>query len=559
MRQMRVRPARYVTASLIALPILCIACSRQEVDVKDSGDTKLAVKAPVAASETTPGADEDCKAEPKWLDQVLDNKAQLFKDPAPAKHPASDCPFYQAAWQVFLYATRPVPLNDGAGTKVPRFLASSDFFTIEEVFGETHLHNFPKKRDDAVVSLAVKSLQRANSSAVQNEPAVGAGVAQAKTSPCIDQNGNPLYYGIHFNGVMKDFFTMPIAAKPSVNLLTAAAFQAAQQEPEFSTTLEFPPGSIELKSAWQIVDESHPPEGYFVVKASLPVLKIHTDTTTHQTSLIVDPTKPAQVRLVALLAIHVVFTLQDHPEFVWSTFQHVDKLGNPDTAPSALHNPDIGSAGFGPGSQFALFKAGTQIADANKLVTSADISTHFDETKQSFTKTSDTFQTSIYRVYRNSLADDTKPIDPDVQAVNDSMASIFKSSAFNPSSDHRDRFRLVGAVWMDDPCGTGDPSKKLKPNMQISNRQSSGPDLDPDNPKAIVAGEDRLSSTAMESFSQFDNPSDPLSFPNCFSCHDTQHIHDGNAKIKPSMINVSHVLSRYLVDAPSPSPPPPQP
>ena len=40
-----------------------------------------------------------------------------------------------------------------------------------------------------------------------------------------------------------------------------------------------------------------------------------------------------------------------------------------------------------------------------------------------------------------------------------------------------------------------------------------------DSPSSILAGEDRLSSTAMESFTQ-----PPGSFPNCLSCHNTQAI-----------------------------------
>jgi hypothetical protein len=507
----------------------------------------MAVSAPAVAED----AEDDCAADPAWLDPMA--PLQLFQNDAPPRHPAPDCPFYQAAWQVFLYATRPVALDDGS--TVPRFLASSDFFTIEQVFGEANRHNFAKKSGDVVLSLAAKSLQRANASNVPTEPPIGAGVSQAITvSPSVDQNGNPLYYAIHFNGVMKDFFSKPIPAKPTINLLSPTALQAAQQEPEFSTTLEFPPGSIELKSAWQIVDETQPPEGYFIVKASLPVLQIRTDPTTHETSLVVDPAKLPQVRSVALMAIHVVFTLKDHPEFVWSTFEHVDKDGNPDTAPSALHNPGITPAGLqaSPVTKFALFKSGTQIADANKVVTSADILTNFDETKQSFTKTGNVFQTSIYRAYRWSLKDDTQPVDPDVQAVNQSMANVFKSPAFKPAGDYRNRFRLVGAVWMDDPRGTGNPAKKLLPGQFIRN----GVNQSPDDLNARVAGEDRLSSTAMESFSQIDPAAVPNRFgnPNCFFCHDTKALTNAPVPINKSIINVSHVLSRYLADAPSPSP-----
>ena len=72
-----------------------------------------------------------------------------------------------------------------------------------------------------------------------------------------------------------------------------------------------------------------------------------------------------------------------------------------------------------------------------------------------------------------------------------------------------------------------------------------------DSDLSILAGEDRLSSTAMESFTQ-----DEHSFPNCFSCHNTQAVTDkgvplsrgGNQLLDPKLINVSHVLSQFLLE-----------
>jgi len=67
---------------------------------------------------------------------------------------------------------------------------------------------------------------------------------------------------------------------------------------------------------------------------------------------------------------------------------------------------------------------------------------------------------------------------------------------------------------------------------------------------SITGGEDRLSSTAMESFTQ---PS--ASFPNCFSCHDTQATSDNGTPqvrsqlpvlMKPGKINVSHIFNEVV-------------
>lgn len=549
---------RLCTMPLILILFCCTSCGRSADEEKAPAAAKTSAGATASAEQAPPAGENSCTADPNWLDQSA--PLPLFNAPAPPRHPAPDCPFYQAAWQVFLYATRPVELPDG--TSVPRFLASPEFFTIEQAFGAENIRDFAPKTDEVVLSLAVRSLQRSNSSTPENDGQIAAGVTQAGSlSPCIDQNGNPLYYAIHFNDVMKKFFDQPDPAKPAVTLSTVDGLKQAQTDPGFAT-LEFPAGSIELKSAWQIVDESNPPAGYFVVKAGVPVLTTRTDAVTNETSVVVDTTKPPLTRSVALIALHVVFTLKDHPEFVWSTFEHVDRDGNPDTAPSAAHNPVLppGPTEFvaSPVTSFLLFKTGTQFADANKLVTSADIVTHFDETAQSFTKTGTPFQTSIYRVYRASIADDMKGIDDDVEGVNESMASIFRDPALNLGADARTFFRLVGAVWMDDPRGVGNPAKAFKPGLLIRNAAGQSPD----DLNAIVAGEDRLSGTALESFTQFDPTLAPThrGNPNCFFCHDSKAILDGPdaAHIGKSQLNVSHILSRYLGNAVSPAPVPPQ-
>ncbi len=474
------------------------------------------------------------------------------------EHGGGDCPFYQAAWQVFLYATKPI--KDDNGNLVPRFVASPDFLTIEQAFGSQNTRDFPKKQKGFTLSLGVRSVQRTNSADPKTDPAIAAGVQQAKSlSPVVDQNGNPLFYAIHFNRTMRDFFAQPDASKPQLTLLTQQGLQAAQQDPEFKN-LEFPQGCIEIKSAWQLVDGASARPGYFVVTGGVPHLSVD-----GMSRLVSDPT-PVRVVPVALVAIHVVFTLKDHPEFVWSSFEHVDGSGNADTAPSAKQNPSImsGPTEFvsTPVKNFLLFKNGTQFGDANKVVTSQDIMTRFDVSKQTFNN----FQTSIYRMYPASKAGDTT-IDSDVQAVNDSMAKVFATApGFDPQVDPRGSYRLVGGVWMDNPRAdqtSVNPKKKFVPNMSIDTIDAQGMTVSPDDPKSPLAGEDRMSSTALESFTQLDPKLDPVNErkaidqPNCFACHNSRLIpgsDDVGTLLKPSKLNVSHILSRYLLNAPPPVP-----
>jgi hypothetical protein len=106
---------------------------------------------------------------------------------------------------------------------------------------------------------------------------------------------------------------------------------------------------------------------------------------------------------------------------------------------------------------------------------------------------------------------------------------------------------------MNDPRGKDHADKAFTPGRRLRNIAHQ----DPDAGDALVTGEEHLSSTAMESFTQ----SDPLVMggpnksPNCFFCHDSAQVTDGdNVLLKDSKINVSHILSRYLLDAPSSRP-----
>jgi hypothetical protein len=61
-----------------------------------------------------------------------------------------------------------------------------------------------------------------------------------------------------------------------------------------------------------------------------------------------------------------------------------------------------------------------------------------------------------------------------------------------------------------------------------------------------LAGEGRLGSTAMESFTQFEDGA-----PNCFSCHDTNAVRDQRVLIKAARLNVSHILSKFIDSQPA--------
>jgi hypothetical protein len=231
-----------------------------------------------------------------------------------------------------------------------------------------------------------------------------------------------------------------------------------------------------------------------------------------------------------------------HPEMIWSTFDHVGKdckgKSVQDNAPSlnALPGNVPDGTAVSPCS-WNLYKANTNKGDANSSPSTTAMIAAFDEASQTFTKGGALLQTSVVRSFPASKQNDPA-LDDELAELNMSMTSIFQNPA--EVNDVRRNYQLVGATWMDDPLG-GHSSQPglLKQGIRIRNAQG----VTPDTPGAMNAGEDGLSSVAMESFSQLDEP-------NCFSCHDTRPTRANGISVPASTLNVSHVLSKYLSTLP---------
>ena len=285
-------------------------------------------------------------------------------------------------------------------------------------------------------------------------------------------------------------------------------------------------------------------------------------------------------------------------------------IAQTDGAPGDPDNLDVTTV-LSP-SKFLLYAAGTPENAANHAYSSQELK--LDPTTQSFPGQ----QTSIYRMFPGSKSQQLGP-DTAIISLNQNLAAIAATQAAKGPIDVRLNYRLVAAVWMDKPAlfGLGADGK----GMSLQNDDGTNPlvlaavadggvssglnegtfcgtPLGPngasgnvaagwssntvpgcatradvlaqgpspaqaiekdflasgtDSPFSILGGEDRLSSTSMESFTQA-----PDSFPNCFSCHNTQPIttngtpsyRDSTAEVllpRPALINVkSHVLGVHL-------------
>jgi hypothetical protein len=417
--------------------------------------------------DTASQAPEVCPASREWLPNTP--PPVLFQ---PLPHPASECPFYRGGWQNFLIATQP----DASGE--PAFLS---YPTIDTVFQSAKPH--PPNRS------VLGDVKQAGGRQI-----------------LIDQNGNPIFYGIHVNQAYADFISRH-------QLQTQVAIMKA------SPRLFFPAGVVEFKSAWQIVEDGTTNDDFISVKTTVPTLSMDAD---HH--LVEDRNTPRMVS-VRLLALHVVFTLPGHPEFVWATFEHTTIA-------------DV------------LYKAGTPANLANQAINETDLM--LDAATQKF----EGQQTSIYRLFPASKSNTTQPDDA-ISSLNSNVEVLFAQAAAQlDPADQRGHYRLVGAVWMDKPeFFDVDRTLENDDSSPFFNQDGFAQDIrdnGTDSGFSILAGEDRLSSMAMESFTQA-----PNDFPNCFSCHNTQAVTDrgvplnrngGMPLLDPKLINVSHVLSQFLLE-----------
>jgi hypothetical protein len=198
---------------------------------------------------------------------------------------------------------------------------------------------------------------------------------------------------------------------------------------------------------------------------------------------------------------------------------------------------------------FALFPRNRPLTNLPIPVgqNSSGVGMAFNEATQQFAQ-----PTPVHRVYRGSLSHETD-LDAAVAQLNEAMRLRFSATTLpanlqpNRAIDRRGSYLLVGAIWQDIPAKSFGTNKVLVNNPLDPEIIAEGPE----SPKSITGGEDRLSGTAMESFTQPDT-----SFSNCFTCHDSRGAtakgvpfdRDQGAPIliEAKQINVSHVFNEVV-------------
>ena len=400
----------------------------------------------------------------------------------PLPHPAPDCPFYQAAWQEFLYDTQ----ADGSGVRAfPRFPS------LDEIF--------------APAGAAAKATGSEEAPLILN-----AGANQVVSNGVlIDRDGYPVFYAIHANPAYATFIHANGLDTP-----------AGIRDPA-KNGLTFPAGVAEFKSAWRVLTNPAEFPDYITVKARVPRLHVADD------RLVADPLSSTLVT-VGLIGLHVVFAIDGHPEMIWSTFEHVDKTGSADLAPQALVGPQPNTSPLliSPNVDYILFRRGSPTVINQAPPALAEYVANLDAGGGRFARDGRLLTTPVYRTYPGSNMTRSSE-DDEVLALNAGVRAEMIAAGLG-RSDRRINYRLVGATWLDRP------QDGFIPDASFANAPDQTTKTGP------VAGQDALSSVAMESFTQVDQLG-------CFSCHDTQRIEVSAGDWLPARLaNVSHLFSHYL-------------
>jgi hypothetical protein len=432
---------------------------------------------------------EDCQAPDAWF--------KGSGTPVPSNSEPKrgvDCEFYQRAWQQFLYVTDKVANS-------PRFL-KAPYKTYSDLFGTDKPAGLLAGKTTELI-LAPRTIEHASTTDAED-------IFQAGSNGIlIDQNGHPIFYNIIVNPDFTRFIEKNKLNDPSRKSLR-----------NFSAKSELPVGVVEYKAAWQIIDSIADSNHRITAEASVPWLK-----SDGNGKLLVDSSKPLRTVTVALIGLHVVFRPENHPELVWSTFEYDRNApslkGNPDPknfATNCVNSAEpVDETVADDGNPYLLYAHGIPFKDANKRPKALNV---VDPANQIFSPAN-----NIVRAFPFSacfpgfnVKNAVNSIDPAITSLNANVLSKLKN-------DDRHVYSLVGATWLDEPNN---------PNGGLNFTEDEIFD------DFQLGGEDRLSSTSMESMTQ-------IGSPNCFSCHDTTDKGLSQLGFHALRINVSHIFRRFMI------------
>lgn len=279
----------------------------------------------------------------------------------------------------------------------------------------------------------------------------------------------------------------------------------AKRDPSKVKDITFPVGSLEVKASWINASALKDPNSYFITQGEINGVKTR----------------------VALLGIHVVGVVENHPEFVWATFEHENLAPYYDWSKAtpttdAVVNSKVDYPFFNKNANgtiknitsgngfysdvFSVYKYGVPVEKAMK----------------------GSFNVQLYMKTSQNGSENFNNIRTINESVKKQLKGIWNNYFYN------------GSIWINTEGYNG-------PQAQANLLNSLSYNLSKSEPGKLTRGSVVASNITMETYVQvgFGKPSSIHgntvgSFVNCFSCHNTSST--GNV----SPLYISHVFTGYL-------------
>jgi len=393
-----------------------------------------------------------------------------------------DCNFQQWSWEAFVWAT--AIGSDGRA----RF---TTFGNVDELGKKTAATKGPKP-----LGLKPRDLKPRGSRQSRLLGSSGDEPQQAGGGIVVDQNGQIIWYSTHMNPAYFQF----------VQKNGGAGYANA------SATLNFPVGAAVFKASWRVVQDREDTSKLYTEKTTIPIL-----VNNPCGGIMVDPAGKTREVTVALVGLHVVGVTENHPEFLWASFEHDNNA--PDLPPGMQPNssqPVSSSKGF------AFYAANTPANACNPQCVNLQVT---DPVKQTVGPV-----TNVFRQFAQGgpiPAQRGQDITNVNEAARKEMASMGRLKPPQLKETVWANYRLIGTLWLAQP-GT------LQPGI--------GP------LEVCGVGSVNLANSTLETY--FQGPQNNFNgnnVSNCFMCHNTGSFGAPAAK----NINLSHAL---LDSIPTPTP-----
>ncbi len=415
-------------------------------------------------AEAADNPDDLCIETPSWFPHS--------QTPPPAEGPGSPFDvssttnqiFHQWAYNKFLWLTKP----DGNGN--PLFLDQSQVKQVTAYM--------------VPVTPPAGTLVQ-----LQDINQAGSGSPILKTNADYGGTSEIVYYSIHMNDLMY------------TNAQTYAGQIHSGTLPTTNETT-FPVGSFEMKVAWAPVSAipAAKQSMYYITTASLSA----------------DGGKTFSNTEVALIGMHVVGVVENHPEFIWATFEHDDLAPDYDWVANSASSTD----------DQLLFKKGTVTGiDGIKYNTSTQLGNTPYQVFDLFKYGVPLDQGGGYMTTSQEEPVNFNNIDGINKCVQGKLDDVWKNYFYN------------GSIWLNMDGKTPQEQAELINNLGYSiGSATTG---------SYARGSLNCANVTMESFMQtFQSDISSISasnLANCFSCHSGESFSSGT-----SPLYLSHTFQDYL-------------